>query len=396
MVKHATMLALASIGLWVAATAGQAATLTYANNWNYIVPSGISLSGTNYYASTNDLANAGQPTLASAVWSGGANGAYGSSPAQLNNGLYALAELSGGVPDGYVNAGPTDSTLLATPNSTYTITFTGGMDITSVAVYAAMTGTTRAKQNWKLEYRLAGSGSYQAIVSPFIALNVAQNSNGNRQGAWYNKITLTSGATELRNVDSLRFTFLKPSYYAPTDGSNSNMLETAYREIDVFGAATTCPTITLSPATLSAGTVGATYSNTITASGGIPAYSYAVTEGGLPAGLSLAAGGALTGTPTAAGSTNFTVTAIDANGCSGSSNYTINVTEQPPTLGITVSNSLTTVYWPASSDPGFVLEANSDLTSTNWVDAGTPFVEGGNNVVTNSIQGDALFFRLKK
>jgi hypothetical protein len=166
------------------------------------------------------------------VWSGGVSGSFGSSPAQLNNGLYAPAYL----PDtAYVDAAGTDSTLLATVGSTYTIDFTSGMDITSIDVYSAMTGVTRAKQNWKLEYSLVGSTSFQAIVDPTLSLNVAQNSNDNRQGAWYNKITLTAGAGELLNVDSLRFTFLEPTYHAPTDGANSTMLETGYREIDVFG-----------------------------------------------------------------------------------------------------------------------------------------------------------------
>jgi hypothetical protein len=228
-------MAISAIGT---AGSASAATLAYANNWNYFAPSGVTLSGPDYYASTTDLANAGQATLASTVWSGGTSGAYGSSPAQLNNGLYAPAYL----PDtAYVDAAGTDSTLLATVGSTYTIDFTSGMDITSIDVYSAMTGVTRAKQNWKLEYSLVGSTSFQAIVDPTLSLNVAQNSNDNRQGAWYNKITLTAGAGELLNVDSLRFTFLEPTYHAPTDGANSTMLETGYREIDVFGAVTTVP-----------------------------------------------------------------------------------------------------------------------------------------------------------
>jgi hypothetical protein len=156
----------------------------------------------------------------------------------LNNGLYAPAYL----PDpAYVDAAPTDSTLLATPLTTYTINFTGGMDITSVDVYAAMTGTERAKQNWKLEYRIVGSTSYTVAVDPNLALNVAQNSNGNRQGAWYNKVTLTVAEGQLVNVESLRFTFLEPVYYEPTDGSNSIMLQTGYREIDVFGTPSPLP-----------------------------------------------------------------------------------------------------------------------------------------------------------
>jgi hypothetical protein len=226
--KLTALLSLAFVSL-LTANHINAATLTYENNFNYAVPSsGVSLSGANYYASTNDLANAGQATLLSAVWSGGINGDFGSSPAQLNNGLYAPAY----VPDpSYVDAAPTTSTLLGTAESTYTINFNGGMDITSIDIYAAMTGTTRAKQNWNLEYRLAG-GSYTDL-----GVIVAQDSNGNRQGAYYNKITLTPGSGELLNVDSLRFTFLEPMYNALTDGANSTMNSTGYREIDVFGTA---------------------------------------------------------------------------------------------------------------------------------------------------------------
>jgi hypothetical protein len=220
----------------LAANQINAATLTYENGWNYSVPtSGLSLSGLNYYASTTDLANAGQSTLATTVWSGGVSGEYGSSPAELNNGFYAPAY----VPDpNYIVAESTASTLLATPNSTYTINFNGGMNLTSIDVYSAMVGASRAKQNWSLAYSLVGSGSYVDLVGPLLSTKVAQNLNSNRQGAWYNKVTLALGASEqLLEVDSLRFTFLTPEYNLVTDGSNSNMDSTAYREIDVFGTA---------------------------------------------------------------------------------------------------------------------------------------------------------------
>ncbi|MBI2838674.1 MAG: putative Ig domain-containing protein [Acidobacteria bacterium] len=87
-----------------------------------------------------------------------------------------------------------------------------------------------------------------------------------------------------------------------------------------------CSTITLSPSSLTAGTVGASYSQTVTASGGTSPYSYAHTAGTLPAGLSLSSGGVLSGTPSLAGSFTFTLTATDAGSCTGSHGYTIEVT----------------------------------------------------------------------
>ena len=77
------------------------------------------------------------------------------------------------------------------------------------------------------------------------------------------------------------------------------------------------PTLGVAPSTLPAPTVGVAYSQAITASGGTAAYSYAVTAGSVPAGLTLAANGTLSGTPTTAGAYSFTVTATDSSGGAG-------------------------------------------------------------------------------
>jgi photosystem II stability/assembly factor-like uncharacterized protein len=85
------------------------------------------------------------------------------------------------------------------------------------------------------------------------------------------------------------------------------------------------PAIAVNPPALPAGTVGAPYNQTITASGGSAPYSFSVISGSLPPGLALSAGGALAGTPSSQGTFNFTVTAADANGCTGSRAYTLSI-----------------------------------------------------------------------
>jgi hypothetical protein len=86
-----------------------------------------------------------------------------------------------------------------------------------------------------------------------------------------------------------------------------------------------CPIITVNPATLPNGAVGTAYSQTVSASP--PAtYVFSVSSGALPTGLILnSATGAITGTPTAAGTFTFTITATDANGCFGSRLYEITI-----------------------------------------------------------------------
>jgi hypothetical protein len=91
----------------------------------------------------------------------------------------------------------------------------------------------------------------------------------------------------------------------------------------VIAPAAVCPVITLSPATLPNGMVGTPYTQPITASGGTAPYTFAVTTGTLPAGLTLSAAGVLSGTPTTAGTSTVTITGTDANGCPASIVYTL-------------------------------------------------------------------------
>jgi hypothetical protein len=84
-----------------------------------------------------------------------------------------------------------------------------------------------------------------------------------------------------------------------------------------------CPVINISPATLPSGQVGVAYNQTLTASGGTGPYTFSVQSGTLPAGLTLTAGGVLSGTPTAAGSSTVTIQATDAASCPGVITYTL-------------------------------------------------------------------------
>jgi hypothetical protein len=102
--------------------------------------------------------------------------------------------------------------------------------------------------------------------------------------------------------------------------------------VQPFTLSVVCPTISVAPATgaLPQATFGAAYSQNFTPSGGATPYSFGVTAGALPAGLNLAANGpgtlgTLSGSPTTTGNFSFTITATDANLCSGSTAYTLAV-----------------------------------------------------------------------
>jgi len=79
----------------------------------------------------------------------------------------------------------------------------------------------------------------------------------------------------------------------------------------VISAAATPPVITME--TLPGGTTGEAYSQTLTATGTAP-FAWELESGDLPNGLNLAENGAISGTPTTAGTFNFTVKATNAAG----------------------------------------------------------------------------------
>jgi len=76
---------------------------------------------------------------------------------------------------------------------------------------------------------------------------------------------------------------------------------------------------------LAGGTTGTAYSETIDQTqGGVSPYTYAVTAGSLPTGTSLnTSTGVISGTPTVAGTYDFTITVTDTNGSTGSTNFEI-------------------------------------------------------------------------
>src|SRR6185503_1549032 len=76
--------------------------------------------------------------------------------------------------------------------------------------------------------------------------------------------------------------------------------------------AITPPTLAVTTSSLPGGTVGTAYSQSLAASGGTPPYSWSLASGTLPAGLSLSTAGTISGTPTAAGNSAFTVRVTDA------------------------------------------------------------------------------------
>ncbi|MBI5635246.1 MAG: SBBP repeat-containing protein, partial [Nitrospirae bacterium] len=141
----------------------------------------------------------------------------------------------------------------------------------------------------------------------------------------------------------------------------------------------TCPSITLTAPPLPDGLQGTPYSQAISASGGVSPYTYTVSTGALPAGLTLdSLTGLLSGTASSSGTSNFTITATDATGCTGSQAYAQNIIAgdvTPPIVSATIPstgatgvalNSNVTITWDENIDCATVNITNITIDAGGW------------------------------
>jgi hypothetical protein len=102
----------------------------------------------------------------------------------------------------------------------------------------------------------------------------------------------------------------------------------------VFALTITPPNPTITTASpLPAGALSTLYSQTFAATGGTPPYTnWAIVGGAAPAGLTLSAGGLLSGTPAATGTFTFTVRVTDTAGGSDAKSFDLTINGSGPTI----------------------------------------------------------------
>jgi hypothetical protein len=80
---------------------------------------------------------------------------------------------------------------------------------------------------------------------------------------------------------------------------------------------------------LTPGTVGVNYSQTLTATGGSPPYTWSIASGALPAGLTLT-GNVISGKPTTSGTSNFTLSVTDTNAANAMQSSSLTISPMTP------------------------------------------------------------------
>jgi len=278
-----------------------------------------------------------------------------------------------------------------------------------------ITGTPTASGSYNFtvtatdSYLCTGSTAYSVTMNcPIVTVAPTTFPNGN-VGVAYNRTNTASGGTAPYTF-SVGDTNTLPGGLTLNSGTgilsgtptNSGTFVFTNTATDTYGCSgsqiytvmVSCATITLSPASLPAGSIAVVYSNNITAVGGNGGYTFTVSSGSLPVGLSLSSGGVLTGTSTTTGTANFDVTATDAFGCTGVNSYSISI------------NCSTITIAPASLPPGVVTSnytatisasgGNGPYTFTNIIGslpAGLSLASNGN--ITGSPAGGSATFTVQ-
>ncbi|MDQ3010663.1 MAG: Ig domain-containing protein, partial [Acidobacteriota bacterium] len=166
-----------------------------------------------------------------------------------------------------------------------------------------------------------------------------------------------------------------------------------------------CQSLSISPATLNAGTYGNLYSQQLTLMGGSGVTNWTVSAGSLPSGLGLnQTSGLLSGTPGMVGMFSFTVKGtVNSTGCFATQAYTLTIgcqtisIDQPTinsgTINVPYSQQLSqtggagNITWTLSSGP---LPNNLTLSPGGLI-SGTPTVSGGFPITVRATDTNGCF-----
>ncbi|WP_198292862.1 Ig-like domain-containing protein [Hoeflea sp. 108] len=192
-------------------------------------------------------------------------------------------------------ARPTATIVVATP-----ALVTGGTSVVTITFSEAVTGFTTADMT-------ADNGTLSGLSS----------SDGGV--IWTATLTPAAGVSAATNHIELDLTGVVNSSANPGTGAAISNNYTV-----------NAPTMSL-PATLADGVVGRPYSQTLSATGGTAPYTFSITAGSLPTGLTLnGATGVVSGTPSTAGTSTFTIAALDSRSFRVTEDYTVTVAALAP------------------------------------------------------------------
>lgn len=273
--------------------------------------------------------------------------ASASATANLSITIGSVVTITTGSPLPSGSAGTPYSTSLGAVGGTppYTWSLLSGTLPTGLTLGAngTLSGTPTSNANYFFNLRVAdaagtsATATYQMYVGVGVTIDAAPLPNATVGVAYSRTLTAVGGTTPyswslIGGTLPLGLTLSSTGVLSGTPTAAGVAVVTVRVSDAASGSnftnlsLTVLPAITITtPAPLVSGNPGIAYSVTLAASGGTAPYSWTIASGALPPGLALAAAGAITGTPTTAGTYAFVVRATDANTAYSLQAYTITI-----------------------------------------------------------------------
>ena len=229
------------------------------------------------------------------------------------------------------NAGVISGTPTAASSFTFTVTaadlVSSGSQSYTVVINSAPTITTASLPNGSV------NTAYSQTVS--VANGTTPYSFSVSAGALPSGLTLNSSSGLISGTPD---TAGSSSFTITVTDSATATASQAYT-IAITSSGSSLSITTTSP--LPGGTVGAAYSQTLAATGGKLPYSWSITTGALPGGLTLnSSTGVISGTPTTGGTSNFTAEVSDSASSTASRAFAVTISSSGGVLSITTASPL--------------------------------------------------------
>lgn len=220
---------------------------------------------------------------------------------------------------------PTTGQVTTTGNGTVTIRVTNG----TTGEFAEGTYTTGTGGGGGGPLDITGPASLpNGTVGTAYPNTTMTATGGTPPYTWSDGGTLPPGLSIAASTGVISGTPTTPGNYSPVTISVSDSAagsDNATYNVQIVAAGG----LIILTTTLNNGTVGTGYSQTINASGGTGPYSWTVSAGALPTGLTLGSSTstsvAITGTPTVANTFNFTVQITDSTPTSDTQDFTVTI-----------------------------------------------------------------------
>ncbi len=215
------------------------------------------------------------------------------------------------------------------PNSGAAYVFTG-LAPSTPPIVAAPTSTQVTTTTATLGGNVTSDGGAPITARGVVFAETATNNNPQLGGTGVSNVAGTGTTGDF----TVAIGSLTPGTAYTFAAYATNSVGTGYSGTGSFTTLTAPAITTASP--LPAGTVGASYAQTLAASGGTTPYSWSITSGALPSGLNWN-NGTITGTPSVEGTANFTVRVTGGDGGTSTKDFSLAI--QPPPVAPTIATA---------------------------------------------------------